>query len=61
MGKQHLFIEGDTHLVGVWVFSVVLKEVVHGPLITSVRSATLTIQVQGILIKSALIHNSKGH
>lgn len=46
------------------MFPVVLKHMTHGPLIDSVGSSlTLTIQVEGILIKSGFIHNMKspGH
>lgn len=53
---------GNTHFVGKPLFHVVLKQVSHGPLIAFVGSSdTLTIQVQGILIKSTFIHNAKGH
>lgn len=54
--------KGNAHLVGVWVFPVVLKQMTHGPLIAPVGSSvTLTVQVQGILIKSTIVHNTKGH
>lgn len=44
------------------MFPVVLKQMAHGPLIASVGSCvTLTIQVEGILIESGIVHNTKGH
>lgn len=55
-------LASSPYLVCVWVFPVVLKQVTHGPLVASGgSSATLTIQVKGVLIKSAIVHNTKGH
>lgn len=57
-----MFSEGNAHLVGVREFPVVPEEVAHGHLIAFVEtSATLTIQIQGILINPAIIYNTKGY
>lgn len=45
-----------------WVTPVVPKQKTHSPLIDSTGSSlTLTIQVKGILIKSTIIDETKGH
>lgn len=50
------------HLIGVCMFPVGLKQVTHGHLIAFViRPVTLTVQVQGVLIKATVIHDIKGH
>lgn len=44
------------------VFPVGFKQMTHGHLIAFViRPATLTIQVQGVLIQATVIHDTKGH
>lgn len=60
--KQQLFTGRKIHLVNVGIFPVALKQVTHGDLIASVGSpSTLTIHVQGVLIKSTIIHDTEGH
>lgn len=45
-----------------WVIPVVPKQKTHGPLIDSTGSSlTFTIQVKGVLIKSTIIDETKGH
>lgn len=44
------------------MFPAVRKQVAHGPLVASVESsATLAVQVEGILIQPTTIHNTKGY
>lgn len=50
------------HLIGVCIFPVGLKKMTHGHLIAFViRPVTLTVQVQGVLVKAAFKHDIKGH
>lgn len=52
---------GGGHLERRELVAVVFKEVTHGQFVASVvPSATLTVQVQGVLIQSARIHYCKG-
>lgn len=59
---HELVLRYCTYLVFMVVSPVVPKQKTHGPLVDSAGSSlTLTIQVKGILIKSTIIHETKGH
>lgn len=61
--ELHLLRDGKkTHLIGVCIFPVGFEQMIHGHLIAFViRPVTLTIQVQGVLVKATVIHDTKGH
>lgn len=48
--------------MGVCILPVGFEQMTHGHLVAFViQLATLTIQVQGVLVKAAVVHDTEGH